>query len=210
MDTPEVSVPAFAHPSYQRVSLKDEEQLVREAKRDLHQFRALYELYFSRIYHYCYFHTFDQVLAEDMCADVFMKALEAFPRYTWKGVPFGAWLFKIASNLVKNHYRDKKQAVSLDDVSPLDVAYTPDRLKDLSDEERRLVVKELLKNTAASCRDVLILRFFEELSYKHIADRLEKTIAACKMQVKRCLERMKQEVMLKAPEIADTHPAFVE
>ncbi|OIP99882.1 hypothetical protein AUK40_00370 [Candidatus Wirthbacteria bacterium CG2_30_54_11] len=199
-----------SHPSYQRISLQDEQQLVADAQKDLRHFQTLYEIYFARIYKYCYLHTLDSAEAEDLTSQTFLRALEAFPGFVWKEVPFGAWLYTMAGNLVKNHYRNRKHTISLDEMPELSQSQTTVGWDMLNATERKLVVRELLKDLAASCKYVLILRFFEEFTYDMIAQRTESTEAACKMQVKRCLERLRQEVLLKTPEIAATHAAFVK
>ncbi len=198
------------HPSYQRVSAQDEQKLVLDAQKDLHHFQTLYEVYFSRIYKYCYLHTLDTAEAEDLTSQTFLKALEAFPTYVYKDVSFGSWLYTIAGNLVKNHYRDQKHTISLDEMPNIADPQATVNWDMLNATERKLVVKELLKDLAANCKDVLIFRFFEDLTYSMIAQRVASTEAACKMQVKRCLQRLRQEVLLKTPEIAATHAAFVK
>ncbi len=196
--------------SYQRVSLQDEKLLVDAAKQDLAQFQTLYALYFSQIYHYCYFHTFDPIVAEDLCSDIFLKALEAFPKFTWKNVPFGAWLQRIASNRLKNHYRDHKALIDLEEVENFDFGEGDGMLDKLAAAERKLVVKEVLKTLGFSCQEVLIYRFFHDFSYDQIASQVEKSVAACKMQVKRCLAKMKVTIQARSPEIIAAHPAFTK
>ena len=192
---------AISPQTLKRVSLKKEEQIVRAAKEDISQFKVLYELYFQKIYRYCYYHCSDGVQAEDLCSDIFLKALEAFDRYEWQVVPFGAWLFRIAANRLKNWYRDHKRTADLEDLPESKIAQTEAGFADCEDEVTKELVTRLLQETPGSCKDVLSFRFYEELPYQQIAERLEKTVASCKMQVKRCLERLKQEVLEKAPEL---------
>ena len=87
----------------------DEDQLIEQAKTDPEAFGKLYELYVEKIYSYVYYRIGNQQEAEDLTAKVFYRALDHIPNYNNKGVPFAAWLYRIAHNLVANWYRDRKR-----------------------------------------------------------------------------------------------------
>ena len=182
--------------------LNREKALVERAHADLSEFKALYERYFDRIYNYCYYRTFDREIAEDLAGKIFMKAVEAFPRYEWKGLPFGAWLFRIAANQLKNHYRDTKVVVDIEQIAPADAAVDMPVLEHLEVEQEQQVVTRALLALGEKCREAIVLRFYEELAYQEIAARLRKSEAACKMQVKRCLETMKSDLLRALPDFA--------
>jgi RNA polymerase sigma-70 factor (ECF subfamily) len=185
----------MAYTPPKELSLEEEQVVVEEAQKDRAKFQTLYEIYFPKIYHYCYFRVFDQVAAEDLCSQVFLKALEAFPKFEWRGVSFAAWLYRIANNEVSNHYRkNKNKPVPLDDVNPARASVEGDFLENLSEVEEIILVKECVRLLGADCQDMLTLRFFKELPYKKVAEFAGKTEAACKMKVKRCLEELKDKV----------------
>lgn len=187
-----------------KLSLEEEKAMVERAQADIFEFDALYQYYFTRIYNYCYFHTFEAALAEDICSQIFLKALESFSGFQWRGVSFGAWLFRIASNQVKNHYRDHKKVIDLDQVSPLELSSDPELEAKVDIENRARTIRQLIEKMAFQCKEVLILRFYEELSYEDISERAESTVAACKMRVKRCLEKLKESLVLLKANIAST------
>jgi RNA polymerase sigma-70 factor (ECF subfamily) len=87
----------------------DDDQLIALAARgDRQSFGELYERYALRVFRHARFLTGDPVLAEDVTAQVFLKALEAIPRYESRGVPFVAWLLRITCNMVINHRKSAK------------------------------------------------------------------------------------------------------
>ncbi|MEI8131921.1 MAG: sigma factor, partial [Leptolinea sp.] len=73
---------------------------------DSEAFSFLYELYVNKIFSYIYYRTGSTHDAEDLTARVFQRAMAHIQRYTQKGVPFSAWLYRIAHNLVANWHRD--------------------------------------------------------------------------------------------------------
>jgi RNA polymerase sigma-70 factor, ECF subfamily len=79
-------------------------------------FGQLYQLYVDRIYNYIYYKTGHSVDAEDLTEQVFIKAWEAIRRFRFEGKPFAAWLFKVARNVVIDHYRTRKNNSDLSEV----------------------------------------------------------------------------------------------
>lgn len=88
----------------------EEERLVLRAKqRDAEAFGELYELYFDKIYRYAAFKVRDATEAEDIAEQVFLKAWEAIGSYDLRGLPFAAWLFRIARNAAIDQLRQKSR-----------------------------------------------------------------------------------------------------
>src|SRR3990172_3678751 len=103
---------AIGHRSHQ---LQDsEESLVRQAKDgDKQAFARLYETYFDRVYRYVAVKIGDRIEAEDMAQQVFTKAYQSLPSFSWQGKPVSAWFFRIAHNLVVDHFRRKEKRPAL-------------------------------------------------------------------------------------------------
>src|SRR5712692_2776061 len=78
----------------------DERWLVKAAQSDPAKFDALYELHFERVYAFVASRVRDRATAEDVTSEVFHKALANLPGYEWRGVPFVAWLLRIAANAI--------------------------------------------------------------------------------------------------------------
>src|SRR4051812_24008500 len=95
----------------------EEQRLVsRATRRDAAAFGLLYESHLDRVYRYVYYRVGSTAEAEDLTEQVFLKAWEAIGRYEARGVPFIAWLYRLAHNLVIDHYRAKRPTMPLEDV----------------------------------------------------------------------------------------------
>lgn len=168
----------------------DEQQLVEQAKRNPEAFGHLYDIYFGKIYSYIYRKTGDRQVAEDLTADTFMKALANIKGYKYTGQPFVAWLYRIASNLVADHYRSRRITAPLDE--GLQVAAT-----DGDPEEAALAVDDQLamaraiRTLSPDQQDVILLRFSSGLKLKEIAEVVGKTEGAVKALMFRALGGLK-------------------
>ncbi|MDV7391119.1 sigma-70 family RNA polymerase sigma factor, partial [Arthrospira platensis SPKY1] len=80
--------------------------LIERARVDKDAFGELYKLYVDRIYSYVYYRTGNAAEAEDLTARIFERAMKHIANFEQQGVPFSAWLYRIAHNLVANWYRD--------------------------------------------------------------------------------------------------------
>jgi RNA polymerase sigma-70 factor (ECF subfamily) len=160
--------------------VQDEASLVRRAQqKDQRAFTELYEAYFDKIYRYVTIKTGDKTEAEDMTQQVFMKALESISSFKWKGVPFSAWLYRIAHNQVIDYYRRQKKrpdtlkddALVVSDSNPQQVA------------ERNLDIEQVMSATRKltdSQREVISLRFSGGLSTSEVANIMGKSQGAIK------------------------------
>ncbi|MFH1087496.1 MAG: sigma-70 family RNA polymerase sigma factor [Chloroflexota bacterium] len=151
-----------------------EEGLVRQAKDGSQEaFAQLYEKHFDQIYRYIYFRL-RQPEAEDLAQDVFIRAYQALPTYDWRGVPFTAWLYRIARNALIDHVRRRKKqaSLSLDEVR-VSSGDNPELLA-----ERNMEVAELLKAVEKlpdAQREVISLRFGAQYSIAEAARALGKS-----------------------------------
>ncbi len=93
-----------------------ERLLVEAAQRDPARFADLYEINFELVYAYIARRVGDRATAEDLTSDVFKKALENLPRFTWRGAPFAAWLLRIASNMVADRSKHTSRKVDITDL----------------------------------------------------------------------------------------------
>ncbi len=99
------------------LELSDTDALARAAEGDSEAFGILYDRYIGRIYNYIYYRTGNQHDAEDLTSRVFTRAIKHITNYEDRGLPFSAWLYRIAHNLVANWHRDnsRRQIVELDE-----------------------------------------------------------------------------------------------
>ena len=160
--------------------MQDEESLVHRAQqRDQQAFTQLYEEHFDKIYRYVALRIGNKIEAEDITQQVFLKALQSISSFRWKGIPFSAWLFRIAHNQVVDYLRKKtKQATVPVDESMASFGGDPQLLV-----EQSLDIEQLLsatKRLTEPQREVLSLRFTSELSIAQVAKIIGKSQGAVK------------------------------
>jgi RNA polymerase sigma-70 factor (ECF subfamily) len=174
-------------------SQRDIEQLVRDAKAgDARAFDALVDLYADRIYRFVRSRVAASD-AEDVTQRVFVRMIEGLPRYEERGVPFGAWLFRIARNTIVDDVRERR-----DDV-PLDVAIghehpAPGPAEFVASAAGNAAVRVALAYLPADQRDVLALRFFGDLSTREIAAALGKPEGSVRVLQFRALRAMRRRL----------------
>jgi len=157
----------------------DEESIVRRAQQnDPAALTQLYEENFDKIYRYIVLKIGDRAEAEDMTQQVFLKALQSISSFKWKGVPFSAWLFRIAHNQAVDHLRKKNKRTSV----PLDDSFSGGDSPHAT-TERKMDIEELLAATrrlTEAQREVISLRFTSELSIAQVARIMGKSQGAVK------------------------------
>lgn len=141
----------------------------------------LYDRFFQRIYNYIYHRVGQAELAEDLTAQVFVKMLEAVGQGRGWQSSFTGWLFRIAHNLVVDHYRRKKRStvVTLDDAAPLP-SPAGDPVRGSEAESDREQLRVALGRLTEEQAQVIILRFLEDLSIAEVAVAMDKTEGAIK------------------------------
>ena len=137
-----------------------EEAQVAEAQRDPRRFAALYEANFDKVYAFVARRVRNRSEAEDITANVFHKALANLHRFEWRGVPFAAWLMRIAVNEISDRERDRSTPVS---------DLVVEAVTDLPDVERRAALFGSVRALPEDQRRVVVLRFAEQWSIKEIA-----------------------------------------
>ncbi|MFK8103591.1 MAG: RNA polymerase sigma factor [Saprospiraceae bacterium] len=167
---------------------------IQAAQRDASLFRPLYNRYFEMIFRFIYRRTAKEALAADICSQVFLKAMQKLPSYQFKGVPFSAWLYRIASNEITQHFRNvqKNRVVSIDDFSFMDILSEIEG-KDSVDYRGALIAA--LDQLKASDLQLIELRFFEQRPFKEIAAILTITESNAKVKTYRILEKLKKIIL---------------
>lgn len=173
----------------------DDSELIKRAKIDKDAFGQLYERYADKIYNYVYYRTGNVADAEDLTARVFMRAMKHIGNYDDRGVPFSAWLYRIAHNLVANWHRDRsrRKILSLDDVSQWSVQEAgPESLTQYMED--REVLLATIRRLPADRQELLILKFVERLSNKEIGDIMGRSEGAIKSLYHRTLLSLREEI----------------
>lgn len=174
----------------------DEGALVAAAKRDPREFGPLYELYVDRIYRFAYRRVGTHHEAEDITAQTFQQALQALPAYEWRGLPFGAWLFRIAGNIINRRGRTSGREVAVEDVTvfsgyeetdddPADLAWRSEEAGELADKIKRLPPDQ---------QRVLVLKFSHGMKNREIGDLMGRSEGAIKQLVHRALVSLRASI----------------
>jgi RNA polymerase sigma-70 factor (ECF subfamily) len=174
--------------------VSDERRLVEAAQRDPSKFDALYELHFERVYYFIARRVRDRASVEDITSDVFHKALANLPNYEWRGAPFDAWLFRIASNALADHHkRASREQSSLGNSRNADEQPDPSS-SDLESIDYHAHLFHLVGGLPEVQSRVIYERFVEQRTIREIADRLKKTEGAVKQLQFRALQTLRAQM----------------
>lgn len=173
--------------------LRLERDLVEAAKVDMEAFGKLYDQYFGQIYSYAYYRTHSHHEAEDVSAQTFQQALEHIGSYEWRGVPFVAWLYRIASNIVAGRYRRQLPETELNEahgVTSGDPLPEDSTLRSEQSSELSAAVATL----PASQQQAVVLKFAQGLRNKEIGAILGCSEGAVKQLLHRAMENLRARV----------------
>lgn len=172
-----------------------EQELVERAKKDPVAFGLLYERYVDRIYQYIFYRTGNRQEAEDLTARTFFRALDKIDGYTYRGVPFSAWLYRIAHNLVANWHRDRRHRhlIPLDElVLKTTGRRAPERL--VEKHERDHALRQAISRLSGDRQQLLILKFAEGMSNAGIGKVMGRSEGAIKSLYHRALVALRKDL----------------
>ena len=169
------------------VSTDDDRLLIEAAQADPARFVELYDRYVDRVYTYISRRAGSRTVAEDITSVVFEQALTHLSKFEWRGVPFTAWLFRIAANALADHW--KREGRTSPDPPP-DV---PDE-REYQDLERRVSLFQLVDRLPEVQRQVIHMRFVEERSIRDVAAALDRSEGAVKQLQLRALENLRKGI----------------
>jgi len=167
----------------------DERLLIEAAQKDPARFAELYENNFERVYAYVVRRVGNRAETEDLTSEVFHQALSHLGRFEWRGIPFAAWLFRIAANLISTRGQRAGRDKIADD--PEHIESVPARGGELEEIERRATLFRLVDTLPVEQRRVVVLRFVEQKSIKEVAREIRKTEGAVKQLQFRALSTLR-------------------
>lgn len=177
--------------------LEAERLLIEAAQRDRAAFAPLYERYVDQIFAYAHSLTRNRELAEDVTASTFAKAIEDLPRFQWRGVPYSAWLYRVASNLVARQGR-RPAWVDLEAHQPTD-DQSPEVI--VVQRDREAAVRAAVAVLPDDQRQAVLLRFGGDLRNREIAEIMGRSEGAVKLLTFRAMTNLRKQ--LGAPLPAD-------
>jgi RNA polymerase sigma-70 factor (ECF subfamily) len=183
-----------------KLSETNERRLVEAAQQDRACFADVYERYFELVYAYVARRVRDRAATEDLTSEVFRKALANINRFKWTGAPFGAWLLRIASNLIADRAkREAKGGQRVDEPSGLrdTPSASESQQVQLEDAERRVWVIRMVDELPEDQRRVVRMRFAEEKSINEIALELGRSEGAVKQLQFRAFQSLRARLDTK-------------
>jgi RNA polymerase sigma-70 factor (ECF subfamily) len=163
---------------------------------DSEAFGVLYERYVTRIYNYIYYRIGSSYDAEDLTERVFMRALRHIGSYNNRGLPFSAWLYRIAHNLVANWYRDnsRRKEIPLDDGIMTSHQSSFPEQEVMHTEEREWLL-QVIRKLPPDRQQLVILKFVDHLSNAEIGQIMSRTEGAIKSLYHRTLLTIRDELL---------------
>jgi RNA polymerase sigma-70 factor (ECF subfamily) len=174
---------------------EEQDILLSASQGNLEAFGVLYEKYVERIFNYVYYRTGNVHDAEDLTARVFYRALHHIHTYTDRGVPFSAWLYRIAHNLVANWHRDRSrhQEIPLSDAPTIHYKGEPPEVALMQTQERDALLR-LIRQLPSERQHLLILKFLEHMSNAEIGKTMGRSEGAVKSLYHRTLLALRDEL----------------
>jgi RNA polymerase sigma-70 factor (ECF subfamily) len=183
-------------------TLPDDAELVEQSRSDAEAFGALYDRYCDRIYRYVHRRLSDHEAAEDVTAEIFLKALKAIDSYRPATAPFSAWLYRIAANAVIDHARARRVTMSLDvAMDTADVAAPVD--EQAINRAEAAKVWEAIDQLSEAQRTAVTLRYRRDLPIADIAGQMGRSEGAVKLLLNRGLAAVRIQLDTPARGLED-------
>jgi RNA polymerase sigma-70 factor, ECF subfamily len=169
----------------------DELEKIKIARQDPQAFGELYKLYVEQVFRYLYSRIGNVHEAEDITAQAFLTAFEFFDRFR-QDSHFASWLFTIARNKAIDHFRQRKNTSSIDEIAELPM--DSDTLSKIIRSEQSVAVSKLIQALPEDDRELLRLRFLANLGFPEIAHLLHRNEEATKKTIYRLVERLHNQL----------------
>lgn len=174
----------------------DEVSLINLARTDPEAFGMLYERYVERIYNYVFYRVGNSTEAEDLTSKVFFRALKSIGAYKHMGLPFSAWIYRIAHNLVANYHRDKMRGreISIENLNITDTSKMAAPEHTISQNQDHELLLRVINELSPQKRELILLKFVQDLSNAEIGYIFGKTEGAIKSLYHRTLLELRDRV----------------
>lgn len=182
-----------------QAELQAEYKLVQAAQKNSRRFGVLYERYYEQIFLFVYKRVDDQELSADLCSQVFLKAMLNLKKYRFQGVPFSAWLYRIAVNEVNQFFRQNKhrRTVSLESTQLAAFMEEVEEQKGEGDMQRMV---EAIRSLSDEEVQFIEMRYFEKIPFKEVAAIYNITENNAKVRMYRLLAKLRKRMQTSAIE----------
>lgn len=176
--------------------MTDLSEVIEKAKRgDTKAFQEIYQTFYKKIFRYCVFNGQTEEGAKDICQEVFLRAWKSLPRFSLKdGGTMQAFLFRIARNLLIDLSRKKKEYALKEYEDAIET--NEDFIEDFAREQSIKNVKTALSELEEKDRQIVVLRYFEELSTADVAKALKMKEGALRVRIHRTLKKL-EDILLR-------------
>ncbi|MGD8813864.1 MAG: sigma-70 family RNA polymerase sigma factor [Anaerolineales bacterium] len=171
----------------------DDELLIRSVKGDAEAFGNLYERHMLSIYRYMYARVGEVREAEDLTETVFIKVWQALPKFKMGKASFRTWLFRVAHNLLVDHFRTRKEELELPADSMLQSS-SPLPEEQVIAMERSEYIGSVIRRLKPQYQQILTLRFINELSHEEAAQVMERSIGSVRVLQHRALKALQDQL----------------
>ncbi len=154
-------------------------------------FQEIYENYYHKVLAFINSRVNNAHTAEDLASDVFFKCYSNIEKYDETKGAESTWIFTITNNTLKNYYRDRKTASSIDAMEGFDVPFEEEFDQAMRLEEIRAYLDEALDGLDELNRRILVMRYFDEMKTKDIAAKLALSESNVRVKLSRTLKRLR-------------------
>ena len=176
--------------------LDEDKILIEKAKKNPAAAGKLYDKYYSEILGYIYHCTLDGSVTEDLTSNVFLAAFKHLGRFKWKQIPFRAWLYQIATNEIRMHWRRQKRIATTEKSTHELLSNEPAGGENIAAQEEYHLLHKSLSELKLKYRTVITLRYFEDKTISEICDITGKKEGTIKSQLHRGLALL-QDILIR-------------
>lgn len=170
------------------MEITDEDAITRLSKGEIEAFTELYDKYVEKIYNFIFYRVSNRALAEDLTSEVFLRAFDRIETFNPEKSKFSTWLFQIAKNRLIDYYRAMKPLDELNESMEIASDYSViDEVDKVFDAMR---VKAILDKLESNERDLIIMRLWDDLSYREITELTGRSEASLKMHFSRIMKKL--------------------
>lgn len=168
------------------------ELIIKAQQGEVQAFSTIYKMFYQRIYRFCYINCYnDSELASDICQETFIRAWKTIRSFSWdKGGSFQAYLFRIARNLIIDQSRKKKEAPIEEAEEIVDTG--EDFVESIDKEDTIEKVQTVLRGLNEQERELVTLRFFEELSFTEVSQAIGMSEGNVRVKTHRLMKKLKK------------------
>jgi RNA polymerase sigma-70 factor (ECF subfamily) len=178
--------------------IQAENMLVIKAQKNPNDFAPLYDQYYLQIFKYVFKRVKDENDSAEITSDIFAKAIFNIKKYKPQGLPFSSWLYRIASNEITDYYRKSKSSkyvrVTEDQLNYLVDNSDDDRIVTFDKEEKFTQIITSLEVLSDDDLELIEMRFFEERSFKEMAEILNLTEGNARIKTHRAITKLKNNI----------------